>query len=161
MQPGPAVNRNLVGRCGVYCGACEIRRGFEDAGKLRLDVAQKHNCMPGDVRCNGCRSVHIIGWSRAKDYGKNCAILACLKTRGLETCGDCEKLSSCDRWRKLAEHCLEIGVYLKANLQAIQQHGVDAWLQAQEERWQCQACGRPVAVDSITPRCHRCGVYQL
>jgi hypothetical protein len=145
----------------MYCGACEIHRGFKDGGKLRMEVAQKHGCLPGDVRCEGCRAVHIIGWSRAEYFGRNCALLACLKSRGLESCGDCDRRSACDRWQELAGHCVDNGIYLEANLKAMRQQGVDTWLEAQKSRWQCQSCGRAVVADTITPRCHRCGSHQL
>jgi hypothetical protein len=155
------MNRNLAGRCGMYCGICEIHRGFKDAGKLRMDVAKKHNCQPSDIRCEGCRAVHIIGWARDEDFGRNCQILACLKTRNLETCGDCEKITGCERWQPLAGECEGLGIDLKTNLNSIRQQGLEAWLQAQDERWRCHQCGRTVVVDSVTPRCHQCGVYQL
>jgi hypothetical protein len=123
-------------------------------------VAQKHKCMPGDVRCDGCRAVHAIGWNRDEDRGKNCGILAYLKPRNIETCGGCDKPGGCARWRQLADEYLGLDVSLKANLDSIKMV-LNAWLQAQEERWHCRQCGRSVVVDSLTPRCRRCGTFQL
>jgi hypothetical protein len=155
------MNRNLAGRCGMYCGICEIHRGFKDAGKLRIDVAQKHGCLPGDIRCDGCRAVHVVGWSRDPDWGKNCRVLRCLKSQKLETCGDCGERSGCDLWGKLAASCEALGVDIKAGLTAMNKTGIEAWLGTQEERWRCQQCGHPIAVSSLDVCCHRCGSFQL
>jgi len=35
------VNRNLVGRCGIYCGSCIIYRAYKDSEQLRQRVAER------------------------------------------------------------------------------------------------------------------------
>jgi hypothetical protein len=155
------MNRNLAGRCGMYCGACEIRRAYEDAGKLRVEVAQRFSCLPAEVRCNGCRAVHIVGWARDPEWGRNCRILHCLKTQKLETCADCAQHSECDRWRTLSEECEKRGIDLKENLRQMTGPGIDDWLKAQDERWRCQNCGQRVVASFEDPKCHHCGAFQL
>jgi hypothetical protein len=154
-------NTNLAGRCGMYCGACEIHRAYKDGGRMRQEVARKHNCLPGDVRCDGCRAVHIVGWSRVEDFGRNCAILHCLKTKSLDSCHDCGTASQCERWTTLAEELMQFGIDLRANLTAIQMSGIESWVRNQEERWACQKCSRPVNALSDSARCHLCGCFQL
>ena len=155
------MSKNLAGRCGMYCGACEIYRAYKDAGKSRIEVAQKHGCLPAEVRCDGCRAVHIIGWARDPEWGRNCQILRCLKTQNVETCGDCSQISECDRWQSLAAECERQGINLKENLRQMKLLGMDAWVKKQDERWRCQQCGRPVAASFEDPHCNFCGAFQL
>lgn len=84
-----AVKKNLAGRCGIYCGICEIYRAYKDGGRLRLAVAKKYNCLPAEVRFEGCRAVHVIGWSRDENWGRNCIILRGLRENDWESCYDC------------------------------------------------------------------------
>jgi len=44
------VDRNLVGRCGLYCGACIIYRAHKDSAKLRESFARDYRHSPEDVR---------------------------------------------------------------------------------------------------------------
>ncbi|MBM3315486.1 DUF3795 domain-containing protein [candidate division WOR-3 bacterium] len=155
------IRKNLAGRCGMYCGICEIHRAYKDGGKLRLDVAKKHKCLPGDVRCEGCRAVHIVGWSREENWGKNCVILHCLKEKGLETCQDCKGAAACEKWGAVVEEYSHLGLDLKLNLRRIQELGLEQWLATQDERWRCQQCGTPSVVSADQQRCVRCGTYQL
>ncbi len=155
------VSRDLAGRCGMYCGVCEIHRAYTDGGKFRIEVARKHNCLPGDVRCKGCRGVAVVGWAKSEDWGKNCAILRCLKSRQLATCGECPTISSCERWQALAEELFTRGIDLKANLQEMSRLGPDAWVKEQDKRWRCQHCHEPVAVTTGDSRCQLCGEFNL
>lgn len=65
------VNRNLVGRCGLYCGACIIYRAGKDSERLRRIIAEQKNCEPEDIRCEGCQTVLADGLD-SKERGKNC-----------------------------------------------------------------------------------------
>ncbi|MGQ9706326.1 MAG: DUF3795 domain-containing protein [bacterium] len=54
------MNRNLVGRCSLYCGICEIYRAFKDSPKLQDELANRHNCRKEEVRCEGCQAIDIL-----------------------------------------------------------------------------------------------------
>jgi len=56
------VNKNLVGRCGLYCGACIIHRAYKVSEELRRTVAEGENCKPEDIRCEGCQTVLSNAW---------------------------------------------------------------------------------------------------
>jgi hypothetical protein len=155
------MNRNLAGRCGMYCGACDIHRGFRDGGKARIEAARNHNCLPAEVRCEGCRAVHIVGWARDPDWGRNCQILRCQRTQSIDTCAVCGQLKGCDRWNRLAAETLRSGIDIRENLARMSKDGMDIWLAAQDERWRCQQCDRPVAASADNPRCPNCGSFQL
>jgi hypothetical protein len=145
----------------MYCGICEIHRAYKDGGKLRIDVAKKYKCLPGDVRCDGCRAVHIVGWSRAEDWGKNCVILRCLKEKNLETCGDCKAITACGKCGAVVEEYAHLGLDLKQNLRRQHEVGLEKWLADQDERWRCQQCSTPSVLSADQQRCLRCGTYQL
>jgi hypothetical protein len=153
-------HKNLVGRCGVYCGACEIYRAYKDKGKLLLEVTKKYNCLPADVHCDGCGVLPMNGWARAAGWGRDCEIRKCLHRRGFEYCYDCNEISACRRWNELAEECQASGIDLRANLLAIRDGHFEEWIEKQSERWSCQKCGKPVHA-SEESRCHACGAYQL
>jgi hypothetical protein len=78
------VNENLVGRCGLYCGACIIYRAGKDSEKLRRTVAEKENCKPDEIRCEGCQTALANGWDiEGEGWGKNCKIVKCLEAKRL------------------------------------------------------------------------------
>jgi len=163
LKLGPTIEmkKNLIGRCGIYCGACEIYRAYKDNGKLLRAVAKKHNCLPGEVHCEGCRAVHIIGWARVEGWGKDCEILKCLHRRKLESCDHCLEIAQCGRWNALAEEYQPLGVDLRANMKMCNDGRVEEWLKQQEERWRCQKCNRPIVASPEDLRCHWCSAYQL
>ena len=68
------VDKNIIGRCGLYCGICEIYRAYKDSKELRKELAKKHNCDPEKVMCEGCQAIDVYGWSLEKEWGKNCKI---------------------------------------------------------------------------------------
>jgi hypothetical protein len=151
---------NLVGCCGNYCGSCEIHRAYKDKGKLLVDTARKHNCLPADVRCEGCQALAISGWSRSEGWGRDCEIRKCLSNRGISFCFDCNEITACDRWNELAASCLAAGMDLEASLQALKDGSIAEWLARQDARWRCQKCAQPTCATEASV-CHRCGEFQL
>ena len=77
---GTLVSKNLVGRCGLYCGFCLIYRAGKDSEKLRKSVARRSKCKPEDIRCEGCQTVLVDGWDNAR-WGKNCKIIKCQEAK--------------------------------------------------------------------------------
>jgi hypothetical protein len=63
------MDKNLVGRCGTYCGVC--------------DWKEKTNC-PGCQRCNG------------KPFWGNCSVAECSIDKNYNHCGECSNLP-CDK----------------------------------------------------------------
>ncbi len=150
-----------MGRCGFYCGACEIHRAFKDSPPLRIELAKKYGCQPGEVHCEGCQVLNVGGWSRSDKWGANCEILECLHDRGHDSCHQCPDTYTCERWAALAEQYLMQGMDLRANLERIKKGEVDEWLASMEQRWRCQECDRPIIVSPDHEHCHWCGAYQL
>lgn len=99
------MNPNLTGRCGLYCGICEIYRAYKDSEELQRELASKHDCSPQDVRCEGCQAIDVSGWSQEKEWGKNCAILQCLNAKELAFCHECDVYNTCQKHADFAEIC--------------------------------------------------------
>jgi len=147
------VNRNLVGRCGLYCGACIIYRAGKDSERLRRIIAERENCKSEDIRCEGCQTVLADGWD-SKEWGKNCKIVKCLGAKGLNFCYECSKYPDCEKFRFIADSCSRHGENLMENLDRIRVGEVMEWLEEEDKKWRCRNCGKPIAMHLI--ECHWC-----
>jgi len=150
------VNRNLVGRCGLYCGACIIHRAYKDSERLRLTIAKENNCKPEEIRCEGCQTVLTNGWDvKDQEWGKNCKIVRCLQAKGLDFCNECDTYPKCEKFHEIADGCLKHGENLIENLKKIKAGKIEEWLQEEEQKWRCQKCGKPISMHLT--ECHWCG----
>lgn len=149
------VNKNLIGRCGLYCGACRIYRAYMDSEKLREKFAKEFECSPEEIKCEGCQKLDEMGWDREKYWGNNCRIVKCLKKKNLNFCYECEEYETCKKFDKFYKICLKIGIDLRDNLAIIQSGNIDEWLEQEMERWKCPECSKSISVD--LKECHWCG----
>lgn len=145
------VKNDLVGRCGLYCGACDIYRAYKDNGEYRNKLANYFKCPPEKVRCEGCQVLTLECW------GNDCKIVQCLKGKGLEFCYECPQFDkrSCEKFEKLAKGYLEEDVDLRANLERIKSGQVEAWLKESRERFRCPHCKKQLPTGS--KKCFHCG----
>lgn len=147
------VNRNLVGRCGLYCGACGIYRAHKDGGEYRQRLAKFFKCDPEKVRCEGCHALTPDCW------GNDCHMVKCLNTKGLQFCYECSDYEShtCKYFEKFFKDYLEDdGVNLRENLSRIKAGETDAWLQESEKKFRCSHCGKPLPTSSFRKKCYHC-----
>ncbi|HIE18590.1 TPA: DUF3795 domain-containing protein [Candidatus Bathyarchaeota archaeon] len=70
-------DRNLIGRCGLYCGACVIYRAYKDDGDYLRRIDEHFRCPPEKVRCGGCMALTPDCW------GYDYEIVQCLRNKGL------------------------------------------------------------------------------
>jgi hypothetical protein len=122
--------------CGLYCGGCPILLKTRSAA--------------GTEQCHGCKSEQPTG------YCAVCGIKSCAQRRGHEFCIECSEYGTC----KLMQDFLHDAKWpyqqiVASNMDAIREHGLSAWLQAQEQRWRCANCGAPHSWWDET--CLRCG----
>jgi len=150
-------NRNLIGRCGTYCGYCEIYRAYKDSDRLRMELAKRYECQLGDIVCEGCQMLHAKGWAKDGEWGRNCKIRECLGDRGFKYCYECPEVNSCERLGDLEDTYVHLGVDLKANLRMLKLGQVTEWLEQQDRRYRCGHCNCPIILSSDMLRCHRCG----
>ena len=103
-------DRNLVGRCGLYCGACIIYRADKDSKELKRRVAERQGCKPEEIRCGGCQTVLTNGWDvKSEEWGKNCKIVKCLTAKDLNSCYECTVYPDCESFHEIADSCQKIG----------------------------------------------------
>ncbi|MGE5580189.1 MAG: DUF3795 domain-containing protein [Bacillota bacterium] len=108
------INYVAVGVCGLSCYLCP-----------------SHNT-DAKSRCEGCKSEGRMG---APCPFHTCAV----KRKRIEFCWDCEESGTCQRWQSHRDRgkradtakCYQT---LEGDIQFIQDHGVDAFVEAQEAR---------------------------
>jgi len=138
--------RDLVGHCGLYCGACGIRQGrvkhaVESLRKVigaygfdkiapelaKWEPSFQHykefeDVMDGWVKlfgeCPGC----------TKGGGDpNCAVRSCCKEKAFATCAECSGMDTCEKVKQYGPRALE-------GLHKIKALGVDKWAEDIQKR---------------------------
>ena len=149
------INKKLVGRCGLYCGACVIYRAYRDSERLRQMLAAENSCKSEEIRCEGCQAVLTRKWKADRHWGKNCKIIACLKAKRLSFCYECDVYPECGILHRIADFYWKHGDNLLDNLERIKAGKVVEWLEAEDKKWRCKKCNKPIARDLT--ECHWCG----
>ena len=143
-------DEDLVGRCGLYCGACSIYRAYKDSGDYLKRLSEHFKCPPEKVRCEGCQILTPECW------GNDCKIVQCLRTRDYAFCYECPQYEerSCEKFEKLAKGYLEDNVDIRANLEKIKIGKTKEWLKESKNRFRCPYCKKPLPEGSKT--CYHC-----
>ena len=149
------VDYALVGRCGIYCGACGAHRAYKDKrAKYFQQVAKAFQFPIEGIRCEGC---HALTPDCA---GFQCKVVQCLNSKDFEYCYECPeyKSQSCAKYEDIAKKCVKYDMNLKANLDRIKAGETEAWLKECEEKYRCPKCGKPLPVlGHNRVRCYHCG----
>lgn len=143
--------QDLVGRCGLYCGACVIYRAERDDQEWRRKVAEHFKCPAEKVRCNGCAVLTPDCW------GFECKFLKCLNEKGYQFCYQCPEYEkrTCEMFEKFSKiYLAEDGVDLRRNLKMIKEGRVEEWLDYSEKFYSCKFCGQPVTTRA--KKCYHC-----
>jgi len=147
-------NKNLVGRCGLYCGTCLIYRAYKDSERLQQRIAERRKCKPEEIRCEGCQTALTDGWD-VGGWGKNCRIIKCLEAKGLDFCYECSTYPDCRNFHRVADYLLKRGENLMENLSKVKVGKVEEWLEEEDQKWRCPKCGKPIS--AYYGGCHWCG----
>lgn len=99
--------KQLIACCGIDCEACDARIATLNNDKaLREATAEKWRVMYGapnitaeSINCVGCR---IDG--PKVGHCSECEIRNCAQTKGLNTCGDCPELDTCQTVGFVLQH---------------------------------------------------------
>jgi len=117
------MHRALQGRCGIFCGDCEIYIAYStnNIGE-RKRIARKYDgagksIMPEQVKCLGCKGNADNVWRAG------CKIRVCAEDKGVEFCYQCLDYP-CNELDKLFACHPEA----RENLRLISKVGPDAWL---------------------------------
>lgn len=137
----------LIGRCGLYCGACDIYRSYTDQQNEKLKKMAKYfKCQVDRVRCHGCQN------ASNEDWGYDCKIVQCLERNSYRYCYECSLTDRCDLFQKLNQRYNNIPV---DNLRRLQKVGEEKFIREQKRLWTCQ-CGTPFEYGADT--CRACDI---
>ena len=140
------IDKNLLAPCGLYCGACGVIVAYRDDNrKLKEILAQTYGSTPGEVICHGCMSE-----VRFK-YCRTCDIRSCVLEKNYEGCYQCDDFPC----RRIHDFSDPVGrqVMLRA-VPEWRRLGTEKWVEAEEKRYSCPACGARVLRGSS--RCRAC-----
>ena len=137
----------LIGRCGLYCGACDIYRVYVDKKEEeQKKMAEFFKCRPEQVRCQGCQNLTLEDWC------SECKILECLNKNKYHYCYECKEIETCDNYQGLNKRYNNIPY---KNLKRLKEIDKKKWLEEQIKRWHCPGCGEPIKYDDN--KCDDCG----
>ena len=125
----------MIAPCGMNCHIC--------IGHLR----EKNTC----AGCNENRKNRV-------EYRSRCTIANCEKLAATESgfCYDCPTYP-CARLKQLdTRYRTNYGMSMLENLAFIRDEGMVAFLEKEEKRWKCDACGATLSVHR--KMCVECGV---
>ena len=132
MKMPEKIEASMISICGVNCLACSVH----------LDSKNP---------CPGCRaSIEKI----TRKSCRNCVKKQCVFKRGFQWCFEC-RCFPCTRIKSIGQRYRQnYDVDLIQNGLDAKQH-MDAFLQAQRERFACKSCGS--VIDQHHQRCSECG----
>ena len=150
------MNENaLIGRCGVYCGACCIYRAYKDGGDYLQQLGKFMDLAPDKIRCNGCQAL------TPDCDAYSCTIRLCLDSRGHQYCYECSEYKSytCSKFEKVAIKWDKDGIDLIENLELIRAGKIEELNKINEEKFRCKNCGKPLPALRFIfdKKCYHCG----
>ena len=105
--------------CGLDCETCEARLAtVNNDDALRAKVAKLWSDLNGEeitpemINCVGCR----INGVKTPYCESLCPIRQCALGRGVETCGNCSEMESCEKLGAITEHNSDALNRLKTNV---------------------------------------------
>lgn len=89
----------LISCCGLNCATCDARIAtVRNDDELRKSTAEKWTGMFNApdlsyemINCTGCREEGV-----KFSHCDECEIRKCVRSKGFDTCGNCEDLETCD-----------------------------------------------------------------
>lgn len=141
----------LIGKCGKYCGVCNVYLSQRGNPEWKQGVADENGCDVEQVRCYGC------GGLSPKCWGFNCKILQCLHEREFEYCYECPNYDkrTCDMFEDMVKKFGERGIDIRANYEKIQDGKIVDMVNRIERYFACKACGKLLSAGSEV--CEYCG----
>ncbi len=127
------LNNELIAYCGLYCGACSFKVGYDENDRAHIecipDKYEKFRHMPL-LFCPGCRLDNQCG---------GCDIKDCAEEKKLDDCSQCDQFP-CQKLRAFNNDGIPHHSESIANLKKLRQIGPEKWITLQEKRWKC-GCG--------------------
>lgn len=108
----------FIAYCGLNCEACEARIAtINNDDELRRKVAalwselNAAEITPELINCSGCR----IPGVKTPFCDSLCPIRQCAMSRGVETCGNCSEMDSCEKLDMIVKNNKDALRNLKGN----------------------------------------------
>jgi hypothetical protein len=145
------VKMDVVGRCGIYCGACPIYRGTRGDEEAKKFARNVWKTPPNRMTCDGCHNIGLVS------HGVDCPCRKCMDAKGHEYCNMCPEYSTyiCEIFESMNRYFVKKGENLRENLARVTSSGTDAWLAEQEAKWSCPSCSSPIFWEE--KKCPKCG----
>lgn len=146
------MKKNLIGGCGIYCGACDhyLAHTLEGAHLIQTDtpMGEKLSTHP----CGGCKHTDS---EQICIYCRDCEIRLCTIEKQIDSCAQCGTFP-CGKIKEFdGSFLLHKDEAYKA-VQKFNQLGARGWLEKQQKRWSCKQCGHPHSY--YEKECSHCGV---
>ncbi|MDQ7094798.1 DUF3795 domain-containing protein [Desulfosporosinus sp. PR] len=137
----------LIAYCGLYCGACSFKVGFEENNKDHV----RH--MPSMYDKYKNQSLQFCPGCRLENQCGDCAVRDCARNKKIEYCSlcsdfPCKKLLDFNGDGK-PHHAEAI-----ENLSLLKDIGEEKWLVMQNRKWRCEKCNSRFSW--YLKRCVRC-----
>ena len=132
------MNEELIAPCGMNCGIC-------------MAYLRKKN------RCPGCASLDPY----LRSYRRGCTVRNCetVKTSFSGFCYECPDIP-CKRIKQLDKrYRTKYRMSMIENLEYIKKHGMEKFLEKEEEKWKCPECGGIISCHNGI--CYSCGLEKL
>jgi hypothetical protein len=140
----------LLGYCGLYCGACNHYRSSFPEGIFLLNEGIKQGKDQNSFTCKGCRGE--IAYSHPGC--EICEIKTCAEAQGITHCGLCISFPCETIIEFKYDDCHIHHLDVVDSLQKLKEKGSESWLKEQEEQWTC-VCGMPFSW--YETKCSKCG----
>lgn len=147
------MNYNLVGACGIYCGACDHYLAFQPGHEHLLETEKFKGKNLEDMKCMGCHSDELT------PHCKKCDIRNCARTKDLKSCKNCYDYL-CSRVKIFYEDGKKYTgakhrLHIIDNNEAVKLLGINAWLVQQQKRWTCKCGMRFSFYETTCIKCNR------
>lgn len=107
----------LISCCGLDCATCEARIAtIKNDDQLRKVTAEKWKVMyhanemsSSMINCTGCREEGV-----KFSHCSVCEIRNCVKSKGFNTCGECDELDTCEKISAVHKYVPEALINLRS-----------------------------------------------
>jgi len=131
----------LAGICGLYCGTCPSYLAWQKNDVEQLARRARYEGVPvEEVRCDGCLSDRVLPSCTVCNAG----FRQCAREKKVTWCFECNDFP-CQRLRDFRDAHIVNGISHHArvidDLQYMQEHGIEPWVEEQERAGRCPQCG--------------------
>ena len=134
MKMPEKIEGRLFAVCGMNCMVCYSHLKTKKYGKA----------------CRGC----LFDDESKPQHCRKCSIMNCCRSKGYSRCHECAEFP-CKILKRLEKaYQTKYGVSLLEQSRKVQESGIDAFMEAEKERWICKQCGGVISLhDSFCSDC--------